>query len=91
MIAVALVPLAVLLCSCSSNSMSQMPASLGGLPAGTPERPATPPAYPSIFDAPPPRDDTVMTNTQQRQTQDDLLAARDQAKRFGAPAARNAQ
>jgi len=87
-----LVPLAVMLCSCSSSLFSQLPSTVGGLPAGTPERQATPPAYPAVYDTPPPRDDVVLTSPQQQQAQSDLLAARDlQAKRSGAAAAKDAQ
>jgi hypothetical protein len=78
-----LVPLAAALCSCSST-VSQLPSSVGGLPAGTPERPTGPTAYPAVYDLPPPRDDAVLTNEQQQQMQNDLMSARDsQVKRSG--------
>jgi len=85
--AAALVPMAALLCSCSSSLFSQLPTSVGGLPADAPERPVTPTAYPSVFDTPPPREDAVLTSSQQQQVQDDLMAARDQqARRAGVAA-----
>lgn len=66
---------------------SEMPAAVGGLPAGTPDRP-TPTAYPAVHDMPPPRDDVVLTDAQQKKAQADLLAARDrQTRRPGAPSA----
>jgi hypothetical protein len=69
-----------------------MPAGVGGLPAGTPERPSGPAVYPAVYDMPPPRDDTVLTNAQQQQVQNDLEAARDrQVKRSGTAAAQDAQ
>jgi hypothetical protein len=86
LVVLALAPLAAaMLCSCSSTVLSQMPSSVGGIPAGTPERPTAPGAYPAVYDMPPPRDDAVLTNDQQQQVQDDLIAARDrQVKRSGA-------
>jgi hypothetical protein len=88
----ALLPLALILCSCSSTLFSQIPAAVGGLPAGTPERPSAPAVYPAVYDMPAPRDDTVLTNAQQQQVQGDLQAARDrQLKRSGTAAAQDAQ
>jgi hypothetical protein len=54
---------------------SQMPGI--GLPAGAPERPATPVAYPSVHDIPPPRNSVTLTSPEQQQLEDDLVAARD--------------
>jgi hypothetical protein len=79
---------ATTLSACSSTMFSEMPTAVGGLPAGAPDRPATPAAYPAVHDMPPPRDDVVLTNAQQKKAQADLLAARDrQTKRSGAPSA----
>jgi len=75
------------LSACSSTMFSEMPAAIGGLPAGTPERPSTAPAYPAVHDMPPPRVDTVLTDAEQRKIQADLMAARDrQTKRAGTSA-----
>ena len=75
------------LSACSSTMFSEMPAAIGGLPAGTPERPSTPPAFPAVHDMPPPRDDTVLTDAEQKKVQADLMAARDrQTKRAGGSA-----
>jgi hypothetical protein len=63
---------------------------VGGLPAGTPERPSAPAAYPAVHDMPPPRNDTVLTDAEQKKIQNDLNAARDQqTKRSTAAAADN--
>ena len=79
---------ATTLSACSSTMFSEMPASVGGLPAGTPDRPITPAVYPAVHDMPPPRDDVVLTDAQQKKAQADLLAARDrQTKRSGDPSA----
>jgi hypothetical protein len=59
-----------------ADTASQMPAI--GLPAGTPERPATPAAYPAVHDVPPPRNSVMLTNTEAAQMQADLVTARDQ-------------
>jgi hypothetical protein len=84
--AVVLAALLATLSACSSTMFSEMPAAVGGLPAGTPERPSTPP-YPAVHDMPPPREDTVLTDAEQRKMQADLMAARDrQTKRAGTSA-----
>jgi hypothetical protein len=78
------------LAACSSTLFSEIPASVGGLPAGTPERPSAPAAYPAVHDMPPPRNDTVLTDAEQKKIQNDLNAARDQqTKRSTAAAADN--
>jgi hypothetical protein len=70
---------------------SEMPASIGGLPAGTPERQSTPPPYPAVHDMPPPREDTVLTDAEQRKVQADLMAARDRQTKRGGTSARDDQ
>jgi hypothetical protein len=76
---------ATTLSACSSTMFSEVPASVGGLPAGTPERAITPVAYPAVHDMPPPRDDAVLTDAEQKKAQADLAAARDrQTKRSNA-------
>ncbi len=47
-----------------AETASQMPGI--GLPAGAPERPAEPTAYPAVHDIPPPRNSVVLTNIEQR-------------------------
>ena len=75
---------ALILTGCSTGTVGdRMPAAIGGLPAGTPERPATPAAYPAVNDTPPPRSSTVLTYEEQKKLEDDLLAAR---KRTANPA-----
>ena len=55
---------------------------MGGLPRGTPERPATPPAYPAVHDMPPPRTSVVLTEEQKKKVEAELAAMRaDQARR----------
>ena len=72
---------AMMLTACSSV-MSQLPTQLGGEPAGVPERPASPDAYPAVHDMPPARPNTVLTDAEQKKAQAELAAARaDQAKR----------
>jgi hypothetical protein len=70
--------IALNLAGCSSTLFSEIPSSVGGLPAGTPERSSTPAAYPAVHDMPPPRSDTVLTDAEQKKIQSDLNAARDQ-------------
>ncbi|HVY56286.1 MAG TPA: hypothetical protein VHA77_00380 [Xanthobacteraceae bacterium] len=76
----ALVGLGVLLAGCAST-IADLPSPVG-LPTGTPERSATPAAYPAVHDMPPPRSTTVMSEDEQKKAEDALMAARDrQAKR----------
>ena len=72
---------ALILTGCAVGD--HMPAAIGGLPAGTPQRPATPAPYPAVNDTPPPRSSTVLTDEEQKKLHDDLLAAR---KRTANPA-----
>jgi hypothetical protein len=82
---------ATTLSACSSTVLSEMPAALGGLPAGTPERPITPAAYPAVHDMPPPRDDVVLTGAEQKKAQADLVAARDRQTKRSSASARDDQ
>lgn len=72
--------LAVLLAACSSGSINKltdsMPASIGGLPADTPERPEVQPAYPAVHDMPPPRPNTTLSAEEQVKLENELTAIR---------------
>ncbi len=59
-----------------ADSASHLPGI--GLPAGAPERPSTPVAYPAVHDIPPPRNSVVLTRTEATQLENDLATARDQ-------------
>jgi hypothetical protein len=61
---------------------SDLPTSVGGLPANTPERPSTPPAYPAVHDMPPARPDAVLTDAEQKKAAQDLIAARDRQSNY---------
>ena len=52
---------------------------MGGLPQGTPERPATPAQYPSVHDMPSARGDTPLTEAERKRLKDELTAARNRA------------
>ncbi len=67
--------LTVALAGCSST-FADLLTQLGGLPAGTPERPATPAGYPAVHDMPPPRPNTVLTADEQKKTEAELAALR---------------
>lgn len=74
--------LLVLAVGACTSTLSELPAAIGGLPAGTPERSATPIAYPAVHDMPPPRTSTVLTDDERKKAEAELAAARDQqAKR----------
>ena len=67
-----------------ADTASQMPGV--GLPAGTPERPSAPAAYPAVHDIPPPRNSVVLTSTEATQLENDLASARDQQQTAGGAA-----
>jgi hypothetical protein len=58
-----------------------LPAAVGGLPADAPARPATPEAFPAVHNMPPGRSSATLSADQQKQLEDDLVAARN---RYGA-------
>jgi len=58
-----------------------LPAAVGGLPEGAPARPATQTAYPPVHSMPPSRSTAPLSTDQQKQLEDDLVAAR---SRYGA-------
>jgi len=75
------IALACTLASCSSV-LSELPTQLGGLPEGTPERPASSRAYPAVNDMPPPRAGAVLTEAEKNQVEAELAVMRqEQARR----------
>jgi hypothetical protein len=72
-----------LLASCSTV-LSDLPAQAGGLPEGTPERPAQPAAYPAVHDMPPPRASAVLTEEEKKKVEAELAAMRAQQQKRGA-------
>jgi hypothetical protein len=75
---------AAMMSGCASSVADRVPTAVGGLPEGTPPRPETPSAYPAVHDMPPPRTETVLTSEQQKQVEDELVAARERAAGAGA-------
>ena len=72
--------MAGLLSACSSSRIGDsLPPSLSGLPAGVPERPAVQPDYPAVYDLPPPRADTMLSDAEKKSLKDDLIASRERA------------
>lgn len=65
-----------LLPACSSLGES-IPASIGGLPADAPARPANAAAYPDVHDMPPAREAPVLDDYAKQKLEDDLVSARD--------------
>jgi len=62
---------------CATPLGDTIPASLGGLPAGTPERPANPPPYPAVHDMPPARPLPILDAEQQTKLEKELTSVRD--------------
>jgi hypothetical protein len=73
----AFAPLALAGCTSSSvnNLIDSLPREVG-LPADTPERPATPLIYPAVHDMPPPRPNSTLTAEEQINLENDLTAMR---------------
>jgi hypothetical protein len=66
-----------LLSGCSGSMIADhLPAAVGGLPEDAPARPATEAAYPAVHNMPPARSAAPLNNDQQKQLEDDLVAAR---------------
>jgi len=64
------------LAGCSAMIADHTPTALGGLPEGAPQRSARRSAYPAVHDMPPRRGSVVLTDTEQKKLEDDLIAAR---------------
>jgi hypothetical protein len=71
----ALVLLAVGLSGCSS-AVDSIPSALGGLPEGTPQRPATRAPYPLVHDMPPARNDSAMSDAESKRLREELKTTR---------------
>jgi hypothetical protein len=69
--------LAVVLAGCTAGPMVDTLPSNMGLPAGTPERPATPYQYPAVHDMPPPRPSQPMSEEQLQNLENELAVVRD--------------
>ena len=67
--------LAATLAGCSSV-VDNVPHSMGGLPDGTPARPAAPAAYPAVHDMPPPRQEGALNEAQSKLLREDLKKTR---------------
>ncbi len=71
-----------------ASTVADLPPVVGGLPAGTPQRPAEPGVYPAVHDMPPPRAAKVMTEEERKKTEADLAAVRDRQEKQAAAAAK---
>ena len=69
-----------------ASTVGDLPPQLGGLPAGTPERAANPPAYPAVHDMPPPRPNTVLTEEERKKAEAELAALRERQEKAAAAA-----
>jgi hypothetical protein len=82
------VMLLAFLSGCASV-IGELPAAVGGLPEGTPERSETPVAYPAVHDMPPQRGGTILTAAEQQKAAAELAAAREAQDKRAAAAARD--
>jgi hypothetical protein len=67
---------AALVSGCSGLIADHLPAAVGGLPEDAPARPTTDTPYPAVHSMPPARATTPLSYDQQKQLEDDLIAAR---------------
>jgi hypothetical protein len=67
--------LAASLCGCSSV-VDNIPHAMGGLPEGTPQRPATPTAFPLVHEMPPARQDTALSEAETKRLREELKNTR---------------
>lgn len=74
--AVRVLALVLLLSGCSTTDIDRIPQELGGLPAGTPARPAEAPQYPAVHEMPPQRTTSLLDADQQKRLEADLIATR---------------
>jgi hypothetical protein len=80
------------LAGCSGASMvEQLPTSMGGEPAESPERPTTVYAYPAVHDLPPPRATTPLTEEEQVTMEKELAAVREKQEARDGAAKKTAQ
>ena len=76
---------AATLSGCATYALiDSLPAAVGGLPEGAPERPATPQPYPAVHDMPPARSDTPLTEAERKRMKEELIAIRNRAARQAA-------
>jgi hypothetical protein len=69
-----------------ASTVADMPPQVGGLPAGTPQRPAEPGVYPAVHDMPPPRPNTVLTEEERKKAEAELKALRERQEKQAAAA-----
>jgi hypothetical protein len=72
------------------SAIDQLPSNIG-LPAGAPERPATPYQYPAVHDMPPERATPTMSEAEQVKLEKELQAARDRQEGKLEPAEKSSQ
>jgi hypothetical protein len=87
----AAVALAGGLAGCATYTGDNLPASMGGLPAGAPERKAEPLAYPAVHDMPPARTNTVLTEDEVKQAEKDLVRSRQEQQPESGAAAKQSK
>ena len=68
------------------STVADLPPQVGGLPAGTPQRPAEPGVYPAVHDLPPPRPNSVLTEEERKKAEAELAALRDRQEKAAAAA-----
>jgi hypothetical protein len=72
---VAALLLAAALAGCSSMG-DHVPASMGGLPEGVPERQAGPAQFPAVHDMPPQRQDSALNEAESKRLREELKNTR---------------
>ena len=84
----ALLPLAFALAlSACSSTFDVLPEKMGGLPAGAPERPAEPMAFPNVYEQRPTREAKPLNDEEQKKLESELATLREQQKQQANPPA----
>lgn len=74
--------LGLALAGCAPGAViDRVPTEVGGLPAGTPARPAAAYQYPAVHDMPPPRSAAPLSEEEQVKLERDLAATRERQAR----------
>jgi hypothetical protein len=77
LVAAGLIAATMALAGCGSTIADRLPIAAGGLPEGSPQRPAAPSSYPAVHDMPPARATPMLSDADAQKLENDLKASRD--------------
>ena len=77
--------LILLVVSGCTSTFDALPEKMGGLPESAPARPATPYAFPNVYETRPTTRDKALDTTEQKKLESDLMSLREQQKNLANP------